>query len=76
METAVYKTIVFKTDVTSAMDAEILLQSIKQQYPNHLIFFDLTQSEPLLWVEGWNIAAAIVTTVVKCHGFHCEVLKD
>lgn len=71
-----YNVLVYKTDVASSSDADTIVNSIKKQYPEHIVFFDLLQSDKILWVEGWNTRGLIVIDALLQLGYQAETIKE
>lgn len=76
MERSAYNVLVYKTDVASAEDAETITESIKNRYPDHIVFFDLLEDDKILWVEGWNTRGLVVADALSQLGYNCEAVKD
>ncbi len=65
---------VFKTNVTKKSQSKILLCKLSETYPSLKINFDLSDCDKVLRIEGDNMEAARIVSLVNEHGFTCEVL--
>lgn len=66
---------VFKTNVRQAPHANKLVSILLHHFPGSRINFDLDDCDNVLRVEGENIKADKVITVVEENGFNCDVLE-
>jgi hypothetical protein len=66
---------VFKTNVKYTAQAEKMVAALKQHFTGARINFDLDDCDKILRVEGENIDAGIVNSVLRKNGFYCEVLE-
>jgi len=68
---------VFKTTVTDAYYAKLLLRKIQSQFPDYLANFDLTDCDRILRIEtkGYCEISGIIT-IIKTFGYQAEVLVD
>lgn len=65
---------VFKTNVTKKSQSKILLCKLSETYPSLKINFDLSDCDKVLRIEGDNMEAARIVSLVNEQGFTCEVL--
>jgi hypothetical protein len=66
---------VFKTNVDQMSQACRLLSVLYQHFPESRINFDLEDCDRVLRVEGKNIPAEKVLTLVRENGFSCMELE-
>ena len=68
---------VFKTNVTTEIDALLIVQGIQRLLPGHVDNFDLEDCDHILRVQcqGKLLAKAVIRTV-HAAGFHAEILPD
>jgi hypothetical protein len=64
----------FKTNIQKKAQSKKLLCVLSEAFPSSKINFDLSDCDKVLRVEGPNMEALSVMTLVKEHGFECEVL--
>jgi hypothetical protein len=69
---------VFKTDVTDAVFAKLLLNQIHRNFPAYKANFDLEDCDRILRVEhgGGPVRAAAVIDLLKDWGIWAAVLSD
>ena len=65
---------VFKTNVQKKTQSKMLLCILSEAFPSFKINFDLSDCDKVLRVEGDNMEALRIMTLVKEYGFNCEVL--
>ncbi len=65
---------VFKTNVRKNMQSKMLLCALTEAFPSVKINFDLSDCDKVLRVEGDRMEAQRIMTLVKRHGFTCDVL--
>ena len=66
---------VFKTDVTTASDANHIVEMLIQHFPGSRINFDLQDCDKILRVEGKDFSTDKIMTLVNNKGFYCEALE-
>jgi hypothetical protein len=66
---------VFKTNVQKKQQSKILLGVLSETFPSSKINFDLSDHDKVLRVEGDNLEALRIMTLLKGYGFTCEVLE-
>lgn len=66
---------VFKTNVQRKSQSKMLLSVLYEAFPLLKINFDLSDCDKVLRVEGDQMEALNIMTLVKKHGFTCEVLE-
>ena len=69
---------VFKTDVTDAENAKLLVDRIHRQFDNYRCNFDLADCDNILRVLSTRntVAAGEIIDFLRGHGFKAEVLTD
>lgn len=69
---------VFKTNVSVAEEASMLIRQIHARFPGYKANFDLEDCDHILRVESGSdkIVAASLITLLRESGFHAEVLPD
>ena len=65
---------VFKTNVQKKAQTKMLLCILSEAFPSFKVNIDLSDCDKVLRVEGDNIEALRIMTLVKENGFKCEVL--
>ena len=65
---------VFKTNVQKKAQSKMLLCVLSEAFPSFKINFDLSDCDKVLRVEGANMEASGIMTLVKGYGFNCEIL--
>ena len=65
---------VFKTNVQKKTQSKMLLCVLSETFPSLKINFDLSDCDKVLRVEGESMEALPIITIVKKHGFNCEIL--
>lgn len=65
---------VFKTNVQKKAQSKMLLCILSEVFPASKINFDLSDCDKVLRVEGENIEPLRIMTLVREHGFKCEIL--
>lgn len=65
---------VFKTSVTKPMQAEVILATLINSFPNIKPNFDLDDCDRVLRVEGEFVSTEIIS-FLKAKGYSCELLK-
>jgi len=65
---------VFSTNVDDAENADMLISMITEYFPACSINFDLDDCDKILRVEGSNFRPAKIVSLVKLHGYHCNIL--
>lgn len=64
----------FITNVQKKAESKMLLSVFSEAFPSFKINFDLSDCDKVLRVEGDNIEPSRIMTLVKEHGFRCEIL--
>ncbi len=65
---------VFKTNVQKKVQSKMLLRILLEAFPLFKINFDLSDCDKILRVEGDNVEAFRIMTLVEEYGFKCETL--
>ena len=65
---------VFKTNVQTKAQSEVLLFMLCRLFPSFKINFDLFDCDKILRVEGNDIQASKIISVLNAHQFQCEAL--
>ena len=66
---------VFKTNVQKKAQSKQLLCALSDTFPSFKINFDLSDCDKVLRVEGENMEALKIMTLVEEFGFTCELLE-
>lgn len=66
---------VFKTNVQEATIADKLIILIHEHFPGNKINFDMHDCDKILRVEGENLIASNIVSIVNAHGFMCVILE-
>jgi predicted RNA binding protein with dsRBD fold (UPF0201 family) len=65
---------VFITNVQEPQDSHKITQELLEHFPAYKINFDLEDSDKILRIEGDNISADTIISLLRKNNFHCEVL--
>jgi hypothetical protein len=65
---------VFKTNVKNKSQARQILKSLKKNFPQLKINFDLDDCDKILRVEGTDISTCAIIELMKSNQFLCEIL--
>jgi len=65
---------VFKTNVQKKTQSKMLQGMLSEEFPASKINFDLSDCDKVLRVEGDDLEALRIMTLINEHGFRCEVL--
>lgn len=65
---------VFKTNVQKKMQSKMMITALSEIFPSLKINFDLSDCDKVLRVEGDNMESLKIISLVKEHGFMCEIL--
>jgi hypothetical protein len=66
---------VFKTSVVERAQAEAILSALVNSFPTIRPNFDLDDCDHVLRVEGIGFTAAQIIKLLRCNGYHCEVME-
>jgi hypothetical protein len=67
---------VFKTNVENVIDAEMLVQTISQLFPNLKVNFALDDCDRILRLEGAPICNESIIKILSRHGYDAALLKN
>ena len=68
---------VFKTTVSDAYYAKLLLQKIHQQFPGYRANFDLTDCDRILRIETFaRLDPDQILFIIRSFGYQAEILSD
>lgn len=67
---------VYKTTVENRSNAKSIVKSIREQFPDCDVSFDLEDCDKVLRVESWNgfVNEAKIQTILQSRGFRMEKL--
>lgn len=65
---------VFKTNVKSSQEADLILNRLSDQYPDFRINFDLEDCDNILRIEGTGIKVINIVLGLEELGYYCEEL--
>ena len=65
---------VFKTDVYEEERSTIIIQKLRQYFPENKINFDLDDCDKILRVEGENVFSGKIMELLNREGHECEIL--
>jgi hypothetical protein len=65
---------VFKTNVRSLREANLIIQKLAEEFPEHKINFDLSDCDRILRIQGNTIKEAKIINIVTSLKYNCEVL--
>ncbi len=65
---------VFKTNVQTAKQSNLLLPILGKTFPSLKINFDLDDCDKILRVQGKNISPRKIIETLNAEGFHCKIL--
>lgn len=66
---------VFKTNISSPVEAKHILDKLSDYYPEHRISFDLEDCDKILRIEGEPQELHILKKTIHENGFICEILE-
>ncbi len=66
---------IFKTNVQKIADSLYIIDSIKKQFPNYQINFDLEDCDKILRIESDTIVPKNIVDCVNNLGFTCIILE-
>ena len=66
---------VFKTDVQTKPQSEMILKILLEKFPNYQINFDLEDCDKILRVKGKNIESNNFIKLLNENGHKCEILE-
>jgi hypothetical protein len=66
---------VFKTNVRSTRKANLIIQKLAEEFPNHKINFDLSDCDRILRVQGNDILERKIISIVTSLNYDCEILQ-
>lgn len=66
---------VFKTNVQESCEADKLVHILLRHFPDSKINFDLEDCDKVLRVEGRDLVAGRLKTLVQENGFSCTELE-
>jgi hypothetical protein len=66
---------VFKTNVQSVIDAEMLVQKIGQLFPNIKVNFALDDCDRILRLEGTPICNESILKILSSNGYNASLLE-
>lgn len=67
---------VFKTNITTQENADIISAELQQLFPRTIVNFDLDDCDNILRLKGEGISLPGVIAHLECRGFACEELPD
>lgn len=67
---------VFRTNVQTHGEAEIIIRELRQHLPHASINFDLEDCDKILRIANSSINPQSIITELVLAGFFCEVLED
>lgn len=65
---------VFKTNVPNISESVVIVDKLLLHFPQNKINFDLGDCDRILRVEGENICAEKIVSLVTGGGYECEIL--
>lgn len=66
---------IFKTNIASGAQAGLVLQRLKEQWPQYLANFDLEDCDRILRIESASVDQVQIISMMQLHGYLCEVLN-
>lgn len=67
---------VFKTNVQTEKEAQVIVADLQDYFPGHSINFDLEDCDRILRVEGKGVDVERVLSLFINYGLECAVLED
>lgn len=62
---------VFKTNIDSLIQADLVKNSLLMKFPDFTIHFDLEDCDRILRIEGSYYTAEDISSCLEKHGFNC-----
>lgn len=66
---------IFKTNVTDSVQAGLVLQLLKVQWPQYMANFDLEDCDRILRIESDSVEHEKILSLMHLQGYVCEVLN-
>lgn len=66
---------IFKTNVTDGVQAGLVLQLLKAQWPQYMANFDLEDCDRILRIESDSVEHEKIMSLMNLQGYVCEVLN-
>jgi len=66
---------VFKTNVRSIREANLIIQKLAEEFPALKINFDLSDCDRILRIQGNEILEGKIISIVNSLNYNCEILK-
>jgi len=66
---------IFKTNVDTVRQAEIMVALLRRHFPSAEINFDLEDCDKVLRIKGENFCALCIIRILAIKGFECLVLE-
>ena len=66
---------VFKTNVRTVREANLIIQKLAEEFPTHKINFDLSDCDRILRIQGNDILERRIISIVTSLNYDCEMLK-
>jgi hypothetical protein len=66
---------VFKTNVQTIKEAQVIAADLQGYFPGHCINFDLEDCDRILRLEGKSVNVERVLSVLLNYGLECSVLE-
>jgi len=65
---------VFKTNVRSIREANLIIQKLAEEFPALKINFDLSDCDRILRIQGNEILEGKIISIVNSLNYNCEIL--
>lgn len=66
---------IFKTNIADGAQAGLVLQRLKEQWPQYMANFDLEDCDRILRIESDSVDHLQVVSMMQLQGYLCEVLN-
>ena len=66
---------IFKTNVTDGVQAALVLQLLKEQWPQYMANFDLEDCDRILRIESESVENEKIMSLMNLQGYVCDVLN-
>jgi 3-methyladenine DNA glycosylase Tag len=66
---------IFKTNIADGAQAGLVLQRLKEQWPQYMANFDLEDCDRILRIESDSVDHLQIVSMMHVQGYVCEVLN-
>lgn len=66
---------IFKTNIADSLHAGLVLQLLKEQWPQYMANFDLEDCDRILRIESDSVENEKILSLMHLQGYACELLN-